>query len=73
MTTEYIMLMAFFALVLAGAVFGETGPIATFSTSAPRLAARIERNLATGTDWRAAQGKDVGGWRTPQGAPPRTN
>lgn len=71
MTTEYVLLMSFFALILAAVIFGDSGPIATFETSAPRLAARIERNLATGTAWRSNKG--IGGWIVPSGAPPRTN
>ena len=71
MATEYVLLMAMFALILAGVIFGESGPIATFADSAPRLAARLEKNIATGTDWQSPKG--VGGWLVPNGGPPRTN
>ena len=73
MATEYVILMALFALVLAGVIFGDSGPIATFADSAPRLAARLEKNIATGTAWSSAGGNGIGGWLKPTGAPPRTN
>ena len=71
MTVEYVLLMALFALVLVGVIFGESGPKATFESSAPRLAARLERNLATGTGWSSPKG--VGGWIVPTSAPPQSN
>lgn len=71
MTTEYVLLMAFFALILAGVIFGDSGPRATFEKSAPRLGARLEKNIATGTGWTSS--KEIGGWNVPSAAPPQQN
>lgn len=48
MTTELVLILGLYAFILMGVFFGDMGPIATFNKSAPRLAARIERNVTTG-------------------------
>lgn len=47
MTTELVLILGLYAFILMGVFFGDLGPIATFNKSAPRLAARIERNVTT--------------------------
>lgn len=56
MTTELILLLALYAFILLGVFFGENGPRATFEKSAPRLAARMEANISTGTGFLNPQG-----------------
>jgi hypothetical protein len=51
MTTEFILLLGLYAFILLGVFMGENGPKATFTKSAPRLAARIEKNLSTGLNF----------------------
>lgn len=66
MTTELVLILGLYAFILMGVFFGDMGPIATFNKSAPRLAARIERNVTVGKgftendsslDWIAPQNK----------------
>ena len=52
MTTEMILLLAVFVFILFGAFKGENGPAATFSRATPKLGARIERHLETGSGFR---------------------
>lgn len=50
MTTELILLIGLFAFILLGSFLNnENGIEATFKKSAPRLGARIEKHLETGT------------------------
>jgi hypothetical protein len=48
MTTELVLLLGIYAFIVLGVFLGDFGPIQTFKRSAPRLAARVERNLTTG-------------------------
>lgn len=48
MTIEAVLLLAIYAFVLLGVFLGPSGPLETFKNSGPRLAARVERNIATG-------------------------
>ena len=48
MTTELVLLLGIYAFILLGVFMGDSGPMATFKNSAPRLAARIERDITTG-------------------------
>ena len=67
MTVELVLLLGIYAFLVLGAFLGEFGPVETFKKSAPRLAARIERNLSTGDGFRApaADGKAVS-WSKPE-------
>jgi len=48
MTTELVLLLAVYALVLLGVFLGESGPLETFKKSGPVLAVKIERNISFG-------------------------
>lgn len=69
MTTEFVLLLSLVVFILFGYLFGENGPQATFAESAPRLAARIERNLETGGGWTTANGESTE-WVIPVGEAP---
>ncbi len=56
MTTELILLLAIYFLLIVGVFVGDLGPIQTFHRSAPRLAAQIERDISIG---HAFQSEDV--------------
>ena len=50
MTTELILLLGLFAFILLGSFLNDrSGMEATFRKSAPRLGARIEKHLETGS------------------------
>lgn len=68
MTTELVLLMAIAAYVLFTAVLGDSGIRGTFAESSPRLAARLERNLATGVGFRDSQGETA--WLLPDRSGP---
>lgn len=55
MTVELVLLLGLYGFILMGALLGKTGPVETFKKSAPRLAARIERNISTGDGFRQAK------------------
>ncbi len=48
MTTELTLLLALTVFMVMGVLFSERGPQRVFFNSAPRLAARVESQLATG-------------------------
>lgn len=68
MTTELVLLLAIYAFIVMGAFLGDLGPIETFKRSAPRLAARVERNVSVGDGFRNSRdGKGVS-WVKPDDA-----
>jgi hypothetical protein len=68
MTTELVLLLGIYAFLLLGAFLGDLGPIETFKKSGPRLGARIERNVATGSGYRESRdGKGVNWVEPPRG------
>ena len=67
MTIEVILLMAISLFVTLGAFLGSSGPQATFKSSGPRLGARIERNVSTGSGF---SNLPASGWSQPPEAPP---
>jgi hypothetical protein len=69
MTTELVLLLAIFAFIVGGLFFGEKGPIKVFERSGPRLAARIERQITIGRDFKV-QGNSYQLWQKPPGNPP---
>ena len=53
MTTELVLLVAVYALILMGVFFNkDIGPMATFKKSGPRLGAKIERDIAIGSQFK---------------------
>lgn len=64
MTTELVLILGLYAFILMGVFFGDMGPIATFNKSAPRLAARIERNVTIGNDF--TKNDQSLGWLAPE-------
>ena len=69
MTTEFLLLLAVYAFLVIGVIMGDSGPIKTFENSTPKLAALVERNLATGQQFRLQHQGTRWGWITP----PATN
>ena len=67
MTTEYVLLLSLYAFVLLGIFLGDLGPIETFKKAAPKLAARVERNVSVGDGFRNSKDGLGVGWVEPQG------
>ncbi len=67
MTTELILLLGIYAFLLMSAFLGDLGPIETFRKSAPRLGARVERNIAVGDGFRRSSDSKGVNWIKPQG------
>lgn len=65
MTTELVLLLGIYAFLLLGAFLGDLGPIETFKKSAPRLGARIERNISVGDGFRSSKGGSPLNWVKP--------
>lgn len=63
MTVEYVLLLFMFVFIVLGGFIRDGGPRKTFEESAPRMAARIERDIATGAGfkWEGAKNK----WEAP--------
>ena len=59
MTTEVVLLLGIFVFIVGGLFFGEKGPIRVYEKSGPRLAARVEKQLATGRGFTPDNGKPV--------------
>lgn len=68
MTTELVLLLAIWAFIMGGVFFGEKGPIQVFGKSGPRLAARIERHISHGREFKAKG--SINEWRKPDSAAP---
>lgn len=66
MTIEYILLLGLFAYILMGAFTGEKGPLKVFENSAPRLGARVEQQMAIGSDFKGLRND----WQLPPGEAP---
>ena len=68
MTVELVLILGMYGFLIIGAFLGPLGPIETFKKSAPRLAARVERNISTGDGFRTSSqdGKAVN-WVKPEG------
>jgi hypothetical protein len=56
MTVELVLLLGIWGTIILGVFIGPYGPTETFKKSAPRLAARVERNIAIGTGFRSSGG-----------------
>jgi hypothetical protein len=69
MTTELVLLLAIFAFIVGGLFFGEKGPIKVFEKSGPRLAARIEKHITVGREFKV-KGGNYNQWaKAPGNAP----
>lgn len=71
MTTELVLLLAIIAFISFGVIFGRGGPGGTFEQSAPRLGARIEAELETGSQFSGSSKRPE--WLSPEGMPPKRN
>jgi Flp pilus assembly protein protease CpaA len=63
-TTELTLLLAITVFIVMGTLFGDRGPQRVFFNSAPRLAARVEAQLATGRGFTIKNGAVVR-WEEP--------
>jgi hypothetical protein len=69
-STEFVLLLGLYAFILLGAFLGERGPIQTFQGSAPRLAAKVERDLAVGKKFQnRGDRQPTINWSDPQDTP----
>ena len=59
--------MGLYGFLILGAFLGENGPISTFKKSAPRLGARIERNISVGDGFRKSSDNSGVEWIKPEG------
>lgn len=69
MTTELVLLIGLFAFLVGPVFFGEKGPIQVFGRSGPRLAARIEKHLTVGREYKM-KGGQFNNWQAPDTNPP---
>lgn len=65
MTTELVLLLSMFVFIVLGGFIKDGGPRKTFEESAPRLAARLERDIATGADFAGRDGNKAK-WLAPK-------
>lgn len=66
MVVEYVLLVGLFVFVFMSAFTGAKGPTQVFKDSAPRLGARVEKELATGQTFNFPKNN----WDVPPGSPP---
>lgn len=64
MTMELVLLLGLFAFLIGGTMFGPKGPMGTFNKSGPRLAARIERQVVIGREFKLKGGQSQA-WEKP--------
>ncbi len=69
MTVELVLIVGIYGFLILGAFMGDLGPIETFKKSAPRLAARIERNISTGDGFRSSKDGEAVAWVKPDSPP----
>jgi hypothetical protein len=65
MTVELVLLLGVYAFIIMGAFLGDSGPVATFKSAGPRLAARLERNLSVGDGFRVSKDNQGVHWVQP--------
>ncbi len=70
MTTELVLLLGIYAFIIIGVFLGDSGPLATFKQSTPRLAARVERNIAIGFTFKQGTTGEGVSWQAPPGSNP---
>ena len=63
MTVEFVLLMV--AVFAIGLKFFASAPMDAFRESAPKLGARVEQNLSTGTGFKNKQGIPLQ-WKNPK-------
>lgn len=66
MTVELVLLLGIYGFLVLGAFLGDMGPIETFKKSAPRLGARIERNVSVGDGFRNSKDGTPVTWIKPE-------
>jgi len=66
MTTELVLLMFIYAFILLSVFGGDSSPFSTFDRSAPSLAARIERNVNIGHEFKKATDGSSMDWDPPR-------
>ncbi len=66
MTVEVILLFAMSVFLFLGTMWKDFGNKGFFPTSAPRLAARLERNITTGAGFVNPAGEGIA-WQVPAG------
>ncbi|OFZ19474.1 MAG: hypothetical protein A2Z20_05485 [Bdellovibrionales bacterium RBG_16_40_8] len=67
MTLEYVLLLFLSTIILAGLFHKDLGPIGVFHNSAPRLAAKLERDISVGKQFRKeGTGESIIKWLDPQ-------
>ena len=59
MTTELILLLGLFAFILGGAFLGDKGPRKVFEEAAPKLGARVEKNITFGNRFNFENGPEA--------------
>ncbi len=69
MTTELVLRLGLFAFLVGPIFFGEKGPIQVFGRSGPRLAARIEKHITVGREYKM-KGGQYNLWQAPDTNPP---
>lgn len=65
MSVELVLLLGIYGFLIIGAFLGDLGPIETFKKSAPRLAARVERNISVGDGFRSSTDGQGVNWIKP--------
>lgn len=69
MVSELVLLLGLFAFIVGPVFFGEKGPFKVFQKSGPHLAARIERHVSIGREFKI-KGNAYNQWLAPDQAPP---
>lgn len=66
-TTEYVLILGLYAFILLGTFLGERGPVSTFNSSGPRLAAKVEKNISVGKKFiNATTNAPIVSWLNPE-------
>lgn len=69
MITELVLLLGLMAFLVGPILFGDKGPVQVFKNSGPRLAARVERHIAIGREFKVKDGS-FNQWQPQDAAPP---
>jgi hypothetical protein len=65
-TTEFVLLLGLYAFILLGVFLGPRGPVKTFNSSAPRLAAKLEKDISIGKGFiDKTNGAPIINWKDP--------
>lgn len=68
MTIEFVLILSLYGFIVIGTFLGDSGPIETFKSAAPRFAAKLEKDISIGSKFKdriRKSGRATVPWKDP--------